>query len=104
MTFVQGLDALIVILTVSILICFIRLYVGPDLPNRTVAFDTIAIHAVGIIALFAIRHNSSALLSVAMVTDVLGFLGTTMLARYIEKAADLGWYAGENDSEMESQE
>ena len=104
MTFVQGLDALIVILTVSILICFIRLYVGPDLPNRTVAFDTIAIHAVGIFALFAIRLNSSSLLSVAMVTTVLGFLGTTMLARYLEKASELGWYAEESDREIESQE
>ena len=101
MTFAQGMDALTVILTVSILICFIRLYVGPDLPNRTVAFDTIAVHAVGIIALFAMRHNSPALLSVATVTVVLGFLGTTMLARYIEKAADVGWYADDENREVE---
>jgi multisubunit Na+/H+ antiporter MnhF subunit len=55
-------------------------------PNRTVAFDTIAVHAVGIVALFAVRNDAEALLDVAIVTAVLGFLGTTMLARYLERA------------------
>ncbi|RME58513.1 MAG: pH regulation protein F, partial [Caldilineae bacterium] len=46
------LDGLMTLLAVSLLICFVRLYRGPDVPNRTVAFDLIAIHAVGIFALF----------------------------------------------------
>ena len=56
------------------------------MPNRTVAFDVIAVHAVGMLALFGVRINAPTLVDVAIVTAVLGFLGTTMLARYLERA------------------
>ncbi|RIK58739.1 MAG: cation transporter [Chloroflexi bacterium] len=79
------LDLLILILVISMAISFIRLYLGPDVPNRTVAFDSIAVHTVSIVALFAIRNGTPSLLDVAIVTAVLGFLGTTMLARYLER-------------------
>ncbi|HXF61272.1 MAG TPA: monovalent cation/H+ antiporter complex subunit F [Caldilineaceae bacterium] len=85
-TFDLIIDGLMTILVFSFLICFIRLYRGPDVPNRTVAFDTIAVHAVALTALFSIRNDAAALLDVAIVTAVLGFLGTTMLARYLERS------------------
>ncbi len=86
LTFDLGLDILLTILAISLTLCFIRLYLGPTVPDRTVAFDTIAIHAVGILALFSLRINAPSLLDVAIVTAVLGFLGTTMLASYLERA------------------
>lgn len=89
-TFNLIIDALMTILVFSFLICFIRLYRGPDVPNRTVAFDTIAVHAVALTALFSIRNDAQALLDVAIVTAVLGFLGTTMLARYLERSQARG--------------
>lgn len=79
------LDLLILVLVISLALAFIRLYLGPDVPNQTVAFDSIAVHTVSIIALFAIRNGTPSLLDVAIVTAVLGFLGTTMLARYLER-------------------
>ena len=79
--FDRALDILITILTLSLSLCFIRLYIGPDIPDRTVAFDDIAIHAVGILALYGIRIDAASLLDVAIVTAVLGFLGTTMMGR-----------------------
>ena len=86
MSMTVWLDILLALLGVSLLLCFIRLYLGPNPPNRTVAFDTIAIHAVGIMALFAVRSHSSALLDAAFITAVLGFVGTMMLARYMERS------------------
>lgn len=82
----MGLEALIMLLSASLVICFIRLARGPDVPNRTVAFDVIAIHAVAIIALFAIHHRASTLLDITIITGVLGFLGTVMVARYLEQS------------------
>lgn len=78
-------DLLLLIMGISMSISFIRFYLGPDVPNRTVAFDSIAVHTVGMIALFAIRNGTPLILDVAIVTAVLGFLGTTMLARYLER-------------------
>jgi multicomponent Na+:H+ antiporter subunit F len=83
MNFNVLIDILISIMSLSLLVSFVRLYIGPDVPNRTVAFDLIAVHTV---ALFAIRIDSVALLDISIVTAVLGFLGTTMLARYLERA------------------
>jgi multisubunit Na+/H+ antiporter MnhF subunit len=101
--FGRGLDVLITILTISAALCFIRLFLGPTIPNRTVAFDSIAIHAVAILALFAIRIGAPSILDVAIVVAVLGFLGTTMLARYLERAAPL-YYAITTKKEIEEQE
>jgi multisubunit Na+/H+ antiporter MnhF subunit len=86
-SFHLGIEILITVLTLSAALCFIRLYLGPTIPNRTAAFDSIAIHAVAILALYAIRIDAPSILDVAIVTAVLGFLGTTMMARYLERAA-----------------
>ncbi|NJN82509.1 MAG: cation transporter [Caldilineaceae bacterium] len=80
------LDILIAVVSVGLVLCAIRLLLGPNVPNRTVAFDVIAIHAVCLVVLFSVRIDSPFLLDVAIVTAVLGFLGTVMLARYLESA------------------
>jgi multicomponent Na+:H+ antiporter subunit F len=79
-------DLMLGLLTISLVLCFIRLYLGPDVPNRTVAFDLIAMHAVGLAAVFAMRNQAPPLLDITLVTAVLGFLGTVLLARYLEQA------------------
>ena len=80
------LDIFIIIVCLSLIICFIRLYMGPDVPNRAVAFDLVTSHAVGLFALWAMRSNAVVMLDGAIVTAVLGFLGTVMLARYLESS------------------
>jgi multisubunit Na+/H+ antiporter MnhF subunit len=84
--FDRSIEFLIALLVASIIICFVRLMRGPDVANRAVAFDLIAIHAVGIIALFAVYTDSAALADAAIIISVLGFLGTVMLARYWEQS------------------
>ena len=89
--FLRSLDILITLLMVSMLLASWRLYRGPNTPNRTVAFDLVAIHAVGVFALFSIRLGSSALLDGAIITAVLGFLGAMMFARYLEQSDQEDW-------------
>ena len=89
------LDVTLVILAISLLVCFVRLYIGPTPPNRAVAFDTIAIHAVGVFALLSMRNDAPELLDAAIVTAVLGFVGTMMFARYIEKSNLKDWESDE---------
>ena len=86
MTFIQALDILLIIMSISLLLCFIRLYRGPDVPDRTVSFDLITVHAMGFFVLVAMRFNAPSLLDGAIITAVLGFLGTVMLARYLENS------------------
>lgn len=84
------LQVLMVLLTGSLLLCFWRLLRGPNVPNRTVAFDLISIHAVGIFVLFAVFSESYVLLEGAIITAVLGFLGTVMFARFLERSPNEG--------------
>lgn len=95
--FQRSLAVLTILLMISMLLASWRLYRGPNTPNRTVSFDLIAIHAVGVFALYAIRLGSSDLLDGAIITAVLGFLGTMMLARFLEQSEHDDW----NDDETE---
>ena len=85
------IEILIIILCVSLLLCFYRLYKGRNPPNRAVAFDLIAIHAVAVIALFSMRSEAPVLLDAALITAVLGFLGTMVLARFLERSDSEDW-------------
>lgn len=87
MTFDRGIEVLIAVLAISLVLCFVRLYIGPNVPNRTLAFDAIAIHGVGILALLSLRDDAVVMLDIAIITAVLGFLGTTMMAIYLERSA-----------------
>jgi len=91
MTYDQWLMLMLTLLGVSLLLCFIRLYLGPNPPNRAVAFDAIAIHAVGIMALFTMIYDAPAMIDAAIIIAVLGFVGTMMFARYMERANLQDW-------------
>jgi len=97
--FQLSLLVLMTLLSVSLLLCFGRLLRGPNLPDRTVAFDLISIHAVGIFVLFAVNSHSYVLLEGAIVTAVLGFLGTMMFARALERFPHSRWLERQSEED-----
>lgn len=74
-----------VMLTVSVVLAFIRLLRGPSLPDRVVAFDLMTSVAVGIMALYSIATKETVFLDVAIVLALISFLGTVAFARYLEQ-------------------
>ncbi len=89
-TFSMAIGVLITLLAVSMTLGFLRLYLGPDTPNRVVSFDLIAVHAVAVLALYAVYSGARVLLDAAVITAVLGFVSTTMFSYYLESSADNG--------------
>jgi multisubunit Na+/H+ antiporter MnhF subunit len=89
--FATSLIILIALLSISLVIAFLRLYLGPNPPNRTVAFDLIALHAAGIMALFAVLRDAAVMLDAVIITAVLGFLGTVMIALYLDQTSHDDW-------------
>ena len=79
------MEGLMALVSLSMAICFGRLYMGPATPDRTVAFDLISVHAVGLLVLASMRFEDSVLLDAALITAILGFLGTVMFAHFIEQ-------------------
>ncbi len=80
-----GLSICILVLAVAMCLTALRLILGPTIPDRTVSFDQLSIQAVGIILLVAMLLDKSDIVDIAIVTAVLGFLGTFLLARFLEQ-------------------
>jgi multicomponent Na+:H+ antiporter subunit F len=78
-------SALLIVLSFSMLVSFVRLIKGPSVPDRVIALDLIAIQSVGIIAVYAIGTDQPTLLDAAIVFALIVFLGTVILARYLER-------------------
>ncbi len=83
--FYAWIDVLMVVLSLAIVLGFVRLYLGPTTANRAVSFDLISASSVGLMVLYALRFQQPVLLDAALVTAVLGFLSTVMLAHFIEQ-------------------
>jgi multicomponent Na+:H+ antiporter subunit F len=73
------------VLSISLILGFIRLLVGPTLPDRIIATELIATTSAGIIVVSAIATHKSVLLDVASVWAIVAFLSTIGFAYYIER-------------------
>lgn len=84
---VQGLVLFVAfpLLTIAVILAFVRLVRGPTLPDRVVALDLIATLMIGIIAVYAIATDEPVLLDLAIVLALISFLGTVAFAHYIER-------------------
>ncbi|MCY4305587.1 MAG: monovalent cation/H+ antiporter complex subunit F [Aestuariivita sp.] len=70
---------------VTVLLAFVRLILGPSLPDRVVALDMMTVAIVSVCGLAAVQSGDSAFLDVAVVLALVGFLATVALARFADK-------------------
>jgi multicomponent Na+:H+ antiporter subunit F len=63
----------------------VRVVVGPSLADRVVALDGLLIVVICGLAVNAARTDSDLFTDVAVVIGLLGFLGTAVAARFIER-------------------
>ncbi len=73
------------ILSISLLLTFVRMVKGPTLPDRVVALELIASIVVAMIALHTIATGVSSFLDVAVVSALMAFMAAVGFARYLEK-------------------
>ena len=66
------------------LILIIRLVLGPTAADRAVACDCIDILTDMALVLFSLYSGRGIFLDIALITAVLGFIGTTLVAKYLE--------------------
>lgn len=82
-----SLTVSMVLLLAGLIFSFIRLVVGPTLPDRVVALDLMTVLIIVFCGIFAILEDKPAFLDVALVLALVGFLATVALARYVERYA-----------------
>jgi multicomponent Na+:H+ antiporter subunit F len=61
-----------------------RLLAGPSLADRVIGVDGMLVVGVSAIALRAMQTGEGAFLPVAVVASLVGFVGTAVVARFIE--------------------
>lgn len=77
-------------LSLALLLAFIRLTRGPSLPDRVVALELIASVVVGYVGVHAIDTGVSSLLDVAIVVALTAFLAAIGFARFLERGGRKG--------------
>lgn len=61
-----------------------RLAIGPTLADRVVGLNGVVIVGMVLLAVDAMRSDRSAFLPVLVVLAVVGFVGTAMIARFLD--------------------
>jgi len=75
------------LLVAALFLAFIRLVLGPTVPDRVVALDLMSTIAVGLIALYALATHQPVYLDAAIVLALISFLSTVAFASYLERRA-----------------
>lgn len=70
-------------ISLSLVLCLYRVVVGPDLPDRIMALDTLYINGLGLLVLVGISLNDSVYFEAAMLIAMMGFVGTVAWCKHI---------------------
>jgi multicomponent K+:H+ antiporter subunit F len=60
-----------------------RLFIGPGLPDRILALDTLYINALALLVLIGIQQGSGFYFEVALLIGLFGFIGTVVLSKFL---------------------
>ena len=75
----------LVFIGLGILLCLLRLLLGPSAPDRAVAVDTTAKVTTALLVVLGFAFRRYVYLDVALVYAVLTFIGALAIARYLER-------------------
>lgn len=74
-----------VIMSLALILSFVRVVRGPSLPDRVVALELFSTTVVGLVGVYAIKTNVSIFLDAAIVIALMGFLAAIGFARFLER-------------------
>lgn len=77
-----ALDLTSIMLALAVALVACRLAVGPSLPDRILALDSLYVNTVAVAVLNGIRYDSFAYFEAALLIALMGFVSTVALARY----------------------
>ena len=74
-----------ILLSVAALLFVVRLLLGPTVPDRVFAVDGLLITVMCGVLVAAAEQRSAVGIDTVLVVALLGFIGTGVLARYVEQ-------------------
>lgn len=74
-----------VIMSLALVLAFVRVVRGPSLPDRVVALELFSSIVVGLVGVYAIQSDVSSFIDAAIVIALMGFLAAIGFARFLER-------------------
>ena len=75
----------LVLFGIAIIITFIRIIIGPSLPDRVIALDVIGVLIISAIAIISILFQTKAFFDVILVLGILAFISTISFSKFLER-------------------
>ncbi len=72
-------------LGVAAALALVRLVLGPTVPDRVVALDSLVVVVVAGVAVYVADQGGGRFLSVVVAAALVGFVGSVTVARYVER-------------------
>lgn len=69
--------------SLALLLSLYRLLMGPDVPDRILALDTLYLNTIALLVLFGLLQGSALYFEAALLIAVMGFVGTIALSKYL---------------------
>ncbi|KMK77201.1 Na(+)/H(+) antiporter subunit F1 [Alkalihalobacillus pseudalcaliphilus] len=73
------------ILSISIILSSIRVFIGPTLSDRIVALDTIGLLLISFVAMLMMVQDTNAYTDVIIVVAIIAFVGSVSIALFLER-------------------
>jgi multicomponent Na+:H+ antiporter subunit F len=73
------------IIAMGMILSFIRLFIGPSVPDRIVALDLIASLSIGMILTLVLYSSEPVYLDIAIFIALIVFIGTVAISKYLKR-------------------
>jgi multicomponent K+:H+ antiporter subunit F len=73
------------LVSAALLMAFWRLLLGPSIPDRILALDTLYVDTVALLVLLGIHLRSNLYFEAALLIAMIGFVGTVALSKFLTR-------------------
>jgi multicomponent K+:H+ antiporter subunit F len=73
------------LVSTALLLSFWRLLLGPSIPDRILALDTLYVNTVALLVLLGIHLGSNLYFEAALLIAMIGFVGTVALSKFLTR-------------------
>lgn len=80
---ITALDIALLMVAVASGLSLWRLLIGPDVPDRILALDTLYVNTIALVILFGLKQGSMLYFEAALLIAIMGFIGTIALSKYL---------------------
>jgi len=72
-----------VLIGLSMVLSLYRLLIGPSVPDRVLALDTVFVNTVALVLVLGILFKTDLYFEAVLIIAMMGFVGTCALAKYV---------------------